>query len=437
MRTVKLSISQGVGAPPTPVVQVGDKVQRGQVVAKENPEKLSVPVHASVTGVVKAVTDTIIEIEQTDESMEYVKLAAEDNVVNLVRQAGIIGLGGAGFPTYVKMNTKLQPGGYVICNASECEPVLNHNLYQMENDVEGLIDGMRISMESTGAEKGIIGIKFKHKEVIKKYTAYLKEKQIKDIRLLPLRNIYPVGEERALIRDTVNILLAPGALPVEANTIVMNVETLYAIRDAVKYGKPLIDKWITVAGKFKDVPKNEVVIREYPLGTQVADIVEEFGGVVEPIGEILLGGPYTGKRELEGQALLKTTGSVIATEPFDQQEKKLGIIQCACGPLEPRLREIAESMGAEVVGRVVCKNAHEKNGTYKCQDPGNCPGQAEKVLELRKLGAEAVLIGHCTDCSNTVMGSAPKLGMDVHHATDHVLKTMGMPYIRTYDENQL
>lgn len=437
MKIVSLSLQQGVGARPTPIVAKGDAVKRGQVIAEAIPDKLCVPLHTSVTGVVREITDDFIVIEQTEETQDFEKLNLEGSVAEIVRAAGLIGLGGAGFPTYVKLGTQLQKGGYLICNAAECEPVLGHNLFQMEQDIEGLIDGMHISMESTGAEKGIIGMKLKHKGVIKKITSFLKEKGITDIRVLPLRNIYPVGEERALIRDTINQLLPPGALPVEANSIVMNAETLYAVRDAVRFGKPLIDKWVTVAGRLRDIPKNEVFIKEYPLGTSIQEIIDEFGGVVEPVGEILLGGPYTGRRALLSQSLSKTTGGVIVTDEFDRQEKKLGIIQCACGPLEPRLREIAASMGSEVVAKTICKNAHEKNGTYKCQDPGNCPGQAEKVLELKKAGACAVLIGHCTDCSNTVMGSAPKLSMDVHHATDHVLKTMGMPYIRSYDEDQL
>lgn len=436
MHNFRFVLKQNIGAPPTPVVKVGDSVKRGQVIAEAKPDALSVPLHSSVTGKVRSVDEFAIEIERTRKTEEFIPVDRDGTPAEIVKRAGIIGLGGAGFPTYVKLGTQLKPGGYVLCNASECEPVLAHNIHQME-DVEGLVDGMRITMDSTGADHGIIGIKLKHKALIKQYTTFLKENGIKDIRVLPLRNIYPVGEERALIRDTINILLPPGALPTEANCVVLNAETLYSIRDAVREGKPLIDKWVTVAGRFRDIPENEVVTTVLPIGIAIDDVVEQFGGIEEPIGEVLLGGPYTGKRAEEGAALLKVTGGITATALFDKAKGKLGLIQCACGALEPRMREIAESMDAEVVGHVICKNAHEAGPAYKCEDPGNCPGQAEKVLELRKLGAEGVLIGHCTDCSNTVMGSAPQLGIDVHHITDHVMKTMGKGYIRTYDPDQI
>lgn len=434
---IRHSLRQGIGAPPTPIVKEGDTVKRGQLIAENDPEKLSVPLHASVTGVIKEVTEEEIVIEQTSDEQDFLPLEVEGSLADIVRASGLIGLGGAGFPSYVKMNTKLQPGGYIVCNAAECEPVLRHNIEQIEKDPEHLIEAMKIAMESTGAEKGIIGMKLKHKDTIKLLTKTLKDMNETAVRVLPLRNVYPVGEERALLRDTINVLLPPGALPVEGNAVVFNVETLYAIRDAVVDKKPYIDKYVTVAGKLKDFKKGESAVVHVPIGTPIKTFIDQFGGIDGEIGEILIGGPYTGRRADETAVIDKIAGGVTFTDKFDQQPKKLGIIQCACGPLEPRLRQIAESMGSEVVGLQVCKNAHEQKVGYKCQDPGNCPGQAEKVLALKKEGAEAVLIGHCTDCSNTVMGSAPKLGMDVHHATDHVMKTMGLHYIRTFDENLL
>ena len=129
------------------------------------------------------------------------------DVAETVRRAGILGMGGAGFPAYVKLGTDLHKGGFILCNAAECEPILEHNMTQIMEETDALLDGMRIAMEATGADKGIIGIKLKHKEEIKHINGILKEKGIKDIRVLPLRNIYPVGEERALVRDTINVLI--------------------------------------------------------------------------------------------------------------------------------------------------------------------------------------------------------------------------------------
>lgn len=434
----KTGIRQGIGAPPIPVVKEGDAVKRGQVICEEIADKLSVPLHSPVTGVIREVTDQYVLIEETEDhdKERFEKIERCGEIWESARKAGIIGMGGAGFPAYVKLKGKLRPEGYVLCNASECEPVLSHNMYELENELEKIVGGIRLAMESVGAPKGIIGIKFKHRDIIRKITSYLKENNIKDIRALPLKNVYPVGEERALIRDTLNILLPAGALPSEANAVVFNVETLSAIYEAVTIGKPSIDKYVTVAGRLKGIPEGEVRIINCPIGTSFTDIMEEFGGRTDDEGEILIGGPYTGHRLNENETVTKTSGGLIVTGPFRKAEGKLGIIQCACGPVKERLLQIAESMGAdEITGYQICKNAVEgKGGTYKCQNPGHCPGQAEKVLALKREGADEILIGHCTDCSNTVMGSAPKLGLTVNHATDHVLRTMGMDVIREYKE---
>lgn len=433
-----LNLHQGIGAQSIPVVKKGDRVKRGQIIATADSEKLSVPLHASVNGIVMDVSDNYILLEKTDDDKTYVPLDHGDSIVDTVHKAGIIGLGGAGFPTYMKLKTKLKPGGYFICNAAECEPVLSHNMEQIIEEMDFLIEGMHLCMKEIGAEKGIIGIKLKHKEEIKAIVSFLKDQKISDIRVLPLRNVYPVGEERALIRDTINVLLPPGSLPSEANAVVMNVETICSIYEAVVNRKPLIDKYVTVAGKLKDIPKGEVRVERLPIGTKFDDIVGSFGGFDGEIGEVIHGGPYTGKRAGINDCIVKTTGGILVTAPFESIDcRKLGIIRCACGPSLNRLEEVAVSMNATIVGHQICKNAHEAGSGYKCENPGHCPGQAEKVLVLKKMGADDILIGHCSDCTNTVMGSAPKLGMHVHHVTDHVLKTMGMPVIREFNENQL
>lgn len=437
---IKIYLKQGIGVPPSAVVQVGDNVRRGQLIAKADPEKLSVDLHSSVQGTVEEVTPDYISISADDvqDFSDYVKLDTTLPIKDIVRNAGIVGMGGAGFPSYVKMGTALTKEGYIICNAAECEPVLEHNMHQIRENPKGLLEAMTLAMESTGAGKGIIGIKLKHRAEIKLLTQAIKEFGFSHIRVLPLRNVYPVGEERALIRDTINRLLGTTQLPSEANTVVFNVETLFSIRDAVVLGKPLIDKLVTVAGEINGLQMGEAKVIRVPVGKNIGAIIEQFGGLKDGYGEILLGGPYTGRRGSVQDHLMKMLGGVIVTKPFDQiHGETIGIIQCACGPSVPRLNQISETMGGTIVGHTACKNLVENRGAVKCQNPGNCPGQAEKVLELKKLGAKHILIGHCSDCTNTVMGSAPKLQMEVHHATDHVMKTVGKRYIREFDLDQL
>ena len=276
-------------------------------------------------------------------------------------------------------------------------------------------------------------MKIIHTEEIKALTKLLKENNITDIRVFPLKNMYPVGEERAIIRDVLNQLLSVTDLPNAADAVVMNSETTIAIYDAYTDGKPLIDKMMTVAGNLNDLGKNEYAVRTYPIGTILSDIIEEFGGVRENSGEIIIGGPYTGHTMLEEEILSKTVGGIIVADPCEQVTN-LGIIRCACGPNKDRLLHIAEMMGVkeeDLVGYETCKNAKEvKPGVFKCQNPGICPGQAEKVLNLYKNGATDILIGHCTDCSNTVAANVAKIPVEMHHATDHAKDSMGLERTR-------
>jgi hypothetical protein len=159
-------------------------------------------------------------------------------------------------------------------------------------------------------------------------------------------------------------------------------------------------------------------------------LIEKAGGIDGTYGEIIQGGPFTGKRATPDDVVTKTTGGVIVTMEFPHEKRPLGLLVCACGGNETRLREIAASMEATVVGVERCKQAQEIKGALKCEDPGNCPGQAEKILELRKKGAQAILISNCSDCTNTVMCVAPKLHIPVYHCTDHVMRTVGHALIR-------
>jgi Na+-translocating ferredoxin:NAD+ oxidoreductase RnfC subunit len=162
----------------------------------------------------------------------------------------------------------------------------------------------------------------------------------------------------------------------------------------------------------------------------VEELVNMAGGIDGVYGEIIMGGPFTGKSCALDDVLTKTSGGIIVTMEFITEKRPLGLLVCACGANGIRMREIAGKLKATVVGVQKCKQAQEVKGVLKCENPGNCPGQAEKILELKKAGAQAILCGNCSDCTNTVMCAAPKLKMAVHHATDHVMRTVGHPLIR-------
>ena len=168
-------------------------------------------------------------------------------------------------------------------------------------------------------------------------------------------------------------------------------------------------------------------------------MIDRAGGLFkyDNYGEIIMGGPFTGKSTSLDAPIVKATGGILVTKPYPKDTRKMGILVCACGGNEDRLREIAGYMGAEVVGVQKCKQAIEgKGGVLKCENPGHCPGQAEKMLNLKKAGAQTVIISNCTDCTNTVMGVAPKMNIPVYHETDNILETMHIEKIRFLKDGQ-
>lgn len=423
-------LKQHIGSPSKPIVQEGDKVLRGQLIAEAPKDQLGANVFSSVSGVVEEVTEQQIRIIADEkQSKDYVKLTS-NAPLDLIRESGLVGLGGAGFPTYAKLQKPFAGEGTVIVNAAECEPILDHNMRRIDTEADKLIKGLKIVMEAVKANKGIIAIKEIHTEEIEELKKNINESNI-GVATLP--NMYPMGEERAIVREVLGTLLEVDQLPLAANAIVINAETVFRIREAVEDKKPLIDKDMTVGGKLQG--KLFQVMFDMPLGMAVGDVFKQAGGIGSEYGEIIMGGPFTGKRVSLEDPIIKTTGGLIATEEFWKGPEKIGLLVCACGGNKERLEQIAASMGSKVVGVEYCKQAKEiKNGTRKCENPGKCPGQVQKVLKLKKDGAQALLISNCTDCSNTVMSCAPQLKLPVYHCTDGALRAVNMKLVRRIKE---
>lgn len=357
---------------------------------------------------------------------DYVPLTAQAPL-ECIRQAGIVGLGGAGFPTYQKLAVPFSHGGVVIANASECEPILNHNIDALEKDCRPMIRGLQLAMDLVHADKGVIAIKAIHGDAVRTLQQAIADDDRLALHFLP--NIYPVGEERAVVREVLGTLLDAGSLPSKAGAVIINVETLQRMAEAVDAKKPLIDKDLTVAGKLNG-PEVQI-FHDMPLGMAVSDVLKRAGGLGKEYGELIMGGPFMGKRTTLDAPIVKTTGGIIATETFLPGPEKIGLLVCACGADEKRLREMAASMGSAVAGVAFCKQDHEvKPGVRKCDNPGHCPGQVQRVMTLKKEGAQALLISNCTDCTNTVMACAPQLHLPVYHCTDGALRAVHHKLIR-------
>ena len=426
MGNIQILLRQHVGAPCAAIVAAGDRVEKGTLIA--TPTGLGANIFSSVYGVVEEVLEDRIVIKPDEEQKEEFVPIAEGSKLDMVKAAGIVGMGGAGFPTGVKIGADLE-GGYILINAAECEPGLRHNIQQLEEECDKVIRGVKYTMEISNAGKAIFAIKKKNEKAVQALKEALKAEDNISIHLLP--DIYPMGEERAVVRECLGIELPPTDLPLAAKSIVINVETLARITEAIEERKPCFSKNLTVIGKLNGGNEPHV-FKDVPVGTSVSDLIERAGGIYGEYGEIIMGGPFTGKATTLEAPITKTTGGIIVTIEFpDLHGATMGILVCACGGDEARMRDIAQKMNANVVSVARCKQAAEmKNGALKCERPGNCPGQVKNSMQFKKDKCEYIIIGNCSDCSNTVMGSAPKMGLKVFHQTDHVMRTIGHPLYR-------
>ncbi len=299
-------LSQHIGAPAEPIVKKGDRVLAGQLIAEAG-GFVSANIHASVSGTVKVieprltssgskVNSIVIENDNEYESMELVpndkpiSALTKEEILDAVKNAGIVGMGGAGFPTHVKLSPKNPDAiDYIIVNASECEPYLTSDYRRIMDEADKVIEGLRIVLCLFPGAKGIIAIEDNKPKAIR----LLREKLNGDdkITVNSMKTKYPEGAERQLIYANTGRYINSRMLPADAGCIVHNVDTVYAICEAVREGKPLIDRLITVTGEAVGNPCN-ILTR---IGTNYQELIEAAGGFsVEP-EKIVAGGPMMGK----------------------------------------------------------------------------------------------------------------------------------------------
>ena len=297
-------LSQHIGAPASPIVAVGDTILRGQKIAEAG-GFVSAPVFASVSGTVKAIeprhvatgdlVNSIIiendgEMKETDfHGVEDVASLSKEQIIEKVKEAGVVGMGGAGFPTHVKLSPK-EPDKieFIIANCAECEPYLTADYRRMLENPEELIGGMKIVLRLFDHAKGILGVEDNKPDCIQKLKELTKDEE--RIEVMPLKTKYPQGGERQLIYATTGRSINSKMLPADAGCIVDNVETLVAINRAVKEGKPVMDRIFTVTGDAVANPGNF----EYCIGMSYAEILEEAGGFKEDPEKMISGGPMMG-----------------------------------------------------------------------------------------------------------------------------------------------
>ena len=327
-------LSQHIGAPASPIVAVGDTVLKGQKIAEAG-GFVSSPIYASVSGTVKAiekrrvavgdmVNSIVIDNDGEFKEVEYtpcedVKSLSKEEIIHKVQEAGVVGMGGAGFPTHVKLSPK-EPEKieYIIANCAECEPYLTADYRRMMENPEELVEGMRIILQLFDNAKGIFGIENNKPDCIEKLQELTKDEPRMEVCALETK--YPQGGERQLIFATTGRSINSKMLPADAGCIVDNVETIIAIYNAVKLGKPVMQRVSTITGDAITKPGNFL----YSIGTNYAELVEAAGGFKVTPEKIISGGPMMGfamfsldipTTKTSSSLLCFATDEVAAVEP--------------------------------------------------------------------------------------------------------------------------
>lgn len=319
---VKIDMSQSIGAPCKPLVQKGDKVKVGQKIG-DTDAFVSAPVHSSVSGTVKDIiqvtgnmgrpeTLVVIETDKNQEVSEEVKPPKADTFEEFiagVRASGVVGLGGASFPTHIKLNPKnLEECDTLIVNGAECEPFITADNRIMVEDGQIVASGMRLIMDHLNLKHGYIGIEDNKPDAIENMKKIFENNGYTDMSVFPLPSSYPKGAERVLLYEITGKTMDAGVLPADLGVILDNVTTVAAIAEYFNTGMPLVRRRVTVDGDAVKEPKNVFV----PVGTQVADVAEFCGGYKRELKKIILGGPMMGRAiNSDSVPTMKNTGSIL------------------------------------------------------------------------------------------------------------------------------
>ena len=320
-KQVIIPLQQHIGLPCKSLVSVGDKVLLGQKIG--DGEGLCVPVHASVSGTVVAieprphtsgrmVNAIVIENDLRDDTVElkgnHTPLAQleDDDILHAVREAGIVGMGGAAFPGNVKALSAMGHVDTLIANACECEPYITADDSLLRTDAEHVLEGMELLRHVLKPERTVLAVEDNKTEAIAKVKTLLQEHP--DIELVVLPTMYPQGSEKQLIQAVTRREVLPGKLPVSVGCAVFNVSTFAAIYRAVRLGMPLIQRIVTVSGEAIAQPQNFIV----RIGTSFHDLIEVAGGLHDATERVISGGPMMGFAQSDlSVPVVKATNSVL------------------------------------------------------------------------------------------------------------------------------
>lgn len=321
-------LSQHIGAPALPIVKKGDRVLVGQKIA-ESGGFVSAPIYASVSGIVKTVEprrvvtgdmidSIVVENDGLYEEIGFYPVApvqklTQQEIIDIIKDAGIVGMGGAGFPTFIKLSPK-DPDKieYVIANCAECEPYLTSDYRRMLEDPDKLVKGLKIILKLFPRAVGVLAVEDNKPDCIRLLKSLTKHE--KRITVNVLKTKYPQGSERSLIYAVTGRKINSSMLPADVGCIVNNVDTIVAVYRAVVEGRPLMERIVTVTGDAVANPRNFKV----RIGTSYAQLVEEAGGFVTDPEKIICGGPMMGFGMFELNVPTTKTSTALLALTKDQ-----------------------------------------------------------------------------------------------------------------------
>ncbi len=338
-------LGQNLGAPPKPIVKKGDEVKTGQLIARSE-SFISANLHAPATGKVLKVDDApdasgyrrasiFIEVNGEDQWAEGIDCRQEletrlnfgrDEIIAKVKDAGIVGLGGATFPTHVKL--MLPPGkkaDYLLINGVECEPYLTSDHRMMLEKAQEIMQGIRLMMIALDVRQAIIGLENNKPDAIAHLAAMALSHPGISVQALKVK--YPQGGEKQLIKALLNREVPSGKLPIEVGCVVSNVGTAFAVYEAVTKNKPLIERVVTITGLALARPSNLMV----RIGTPLSALIEAAGGLPEGTGKIINGGPMMGKAmtSLEIPVVKGSSGILIMPAEISSRKQPQPCIRCS------------------------------------------------------------------------------------------------------------
>ncbi len=397
--TVMIPLSQHIGAPAAAIVKKGDTVTVGQKIG-EVTGGLGCPVHSSISG---TVTDIVKKTAQTGFPVEYVVIQNDfketmcpdirpvskklteittEEVIEIVREAGISGMGGAAFPTYAKIQSALGKVDKLIVNCAECEPFITANHRLLLEHPASVINGIKILLKALGVRTAYLAVEDNKMDAIEKLEELTADSKMISVKTMKTK--YPQGDERQLVYALTGVEIPSGKLPADVGCVIFNAETCAAVYRAFAFGTPLISRIVTVDGDCVKHPRNILA----PIGTRVNDLVEFCGGLVREPKKIINGGPMMGAAQWDTEMpVTKSTSAVLLfSESFGK--KSVETQSCIrCGKCIRNCPMHLMPMYIAQFSKIHDLQRAEEYGAMNCVECGscsyNCPGGVEIVQHIR------------------------------------------------------